>query len=180
MARKHRQNEDGVGGPGGASLGKPVSRARAMLPQAELDEVIRGIMKDMCEGRWRTGPSHEALAKKYGVTIAGVQAWAAKASLVLRQLRGDVDHVREQILLGIDLCQDLALREDEMGRRDLKAALQALELRAKVFGVMAPKQVEVSHQPVEVDIDELRAILRPMGYDIVALARDTEGEPVLE
>lgn len=149
-----------------------VSPARAR-PQEELDAIIGMVMSDMCEGRWRTGASHREYAEKYGVTVSAVQDWASKAALVLRKLRGDVDEVRDAILAGIEYCQKLALEVDKDGHRDLKAALAALELRAKVFGAMAPTKVE--QVPTQtVTLEELRSTLNAMGYDIVPL-KETNG-----
>jgi hypothetical protein len=152
---------------------EPVSPARAR-PQAELDAIIGGIMTDMCEGRWRTGASHRELSEQHGVTIAAVQDWASKAALVLRKLRGDADEVRDAILSGIEYCQKLALEADEDGRRDLKAALSALELRAKVFGVMAPTKLETTTTVQTIELSELKTLLNSMGYDIVPL-KETNG-----
>lgn len=136
----------GGGRPVVSSKIDPGTPARARASEEEKaeaqrarDVIIRGIMTEMCEGRWQTGKSHRALADVHNVELSTVRGWAAEAALVLRQCRGNPEDIRDEILAGIENCHRFALAEN-----DVRSALSALELRTKVLGLLVTKVQDVT------------------------------------
>lgn len=128
----------------------------------------------MLAGKWRTGTSHAAYMKEYGVGHECVKRWASEAYLFLRICQGSKEDIRGRILAGIETAQRLALERkrfiptqdgiDERIDPDVKTYVQSLEFYARVHGADKPDD-EQREQVTEAELAEL---LKARGWKVEA------------
>ncbi len=116
--------------------------------------------------RDRVSPStvHEAVSRAMERTIA--EPTAALRAKELQALEALLE-----MAMGAEDCTDL---------ERVYAVLKVIERRHKVLGIDAPMKVEAKLETETVDVEQLRALLRPLGWDIVPLAIETTGEEAKE
>ena len=141
-----------------------IERRTQMHTPAETDAIVRDIMADMCDGRWRAGMSHRAYATKLGAEIKTVRHWAAQASRSIRLCAGNEDEIRGRMQAGIDHIISLALQQDPP---DLHAYLGALTLLGKVHGIGTTQELK-PQTTIDVTIEQAREALGLLGYEVVA------------
>jgi len=113
----------------------------------------------MVAGKWVSGRSHEEIAKRHGVSPATVKDWATSASRVIRQLmEGDKDDLRARMLATLETVVEKAMSTRDtfttgVGREmvsefydapDLRAAVGAIDTSAKLLGLNAKTELEVT------------------------------------
>lgn len=133
---------------------KPVNEFAAW--QASLtprERHVGEVVELMADGRWRAGSSHEALARKWGVTPGTVNHVAAEANRVLRLAFRQEPEARKDVLARV-----LATFESigERARKAKSVAGMRVELDAalafgRYYGVEPPKNVRM----VDTDPDGL-------------------------
>lgn len=144
------------------------AEAEKLAAQRALDAIVRGIVDDMCAGKWQTGVSHRILADTHGVELKTVQGWAARAAAIIRQCRGNGDEIRDQIVAGVEDIRRRALES-----KDLRNALSAYELQAKLLGSMATAKIEVTTPPREQLLGRVRNLLQYPTEEIAAILEET-------
>ena len=117
------------------------SRARdvAKMPELTADERVARIESMMLGGEWVAGASHAQLSREWGIGIAGIEKHASEAG---RRIRRAVD---PEAVTGAIIASVTAIgaRAISGAKPDYRAALQALELKARLLGLITTK-VEVS------------------------------------
>ena len=126
------------------------SRAREeKTSQTELRVAL--IRRLMATSAW--GPEVRAqLAKQWDLTEARVSHLAAEASRSLRVDEREVEQERAKLIAGIEEAHRHAMtdRHNVSGQLDLRAALDALELKGKYLGI-APKEAAAT-APVVINV----------------------------
>ena len=125
----------------GVDLSDP-ARAREIREQ-RVDHIV-GLMS---RGQWRAAASHRELSREWDISIGAVQDYAREASGIIRHLvSDDADNVRAQIIACVEQIRYDALNAtkstiggDEYNAPDLNAALKAVELHAKLLGLITQK-----------------------------------------
>jgi hypothetical protein len=97
---------------------------------SKVDAGVSACVELMVAGKWRTGKSHEALAKQFSVTRTCVERWASEASRHIRRALGDPEELRARWLSQLEAVHGEAR---ELG--DLPAAIAAIGVAAKVSGI---------------------------------------------
>ena len=140
--------------------------ARALAPERpERIAIIAGMMERL---EWVRGKSGPKLAEQWGLDEITVRGDAAEAS---RRVQASPEEVRLDITtLGGEM---LRAKYQEGDARGFAAVGKLL---ADVSGANAPTKLEAKLEYESVDIEQLRALLRPLGWDIVPLAIETQGE----
>lgn len=122
---------------------KKHSRARARARPAAgttkavlRESHVREIMRVMAAGGWRTGLSHAQFAASWRASEDTVRRVAGEASRRLRALAGEHDdEIRGRLLAEVERIGELAI-DPGQERPDYRAALVAIELRAKLLGTL--------------------------------------------
>lgn len=110
--------------------------------RVDADAGVRHCMMLMAEGMWRTKRHRAEVAALFGVSPATVKTWATTASRVLRlSQEPDMEKVRARSLASLQVIVTKALAAGE-----LRAGVSALELRAKLLGLIVQKH-DVTHRP---------------------------------
>lgn len=127
-----------------AGLAHP-ARAREAL-KAQRDTRVDRIIELMAGGQWFGAHTARELAEEWRVTATTVHEYASEASTVIRRVvKEDPDLVRAMIIGGIDRVireahelKRVTKDGDEYAAPDLRAAVAALALKLKVYGLEAP------------------------------------------
>lgn len=151
----------------------------------EVDQAVSEIIDLMLANKWRAGASHREFAKRYGVSTHTVRTWSSQAARFIRQCRGSEDDIREAILTSAQRVTDDALgnkrtlvnkegKAFEVPAPDHRSALQGLDLMARVHGVLREGRGGIGGGlgggTIEVSIEEIRTVVRPLGFDLVRLS----------
>jgi transposase len=160
---------------------KPAERDAA---RRAVDTRIDAIVALMEAGKWRAGLSHNELAARFGVSVDTIYEDARAAGAVMRRFLALTPEERQaakaQLLADLEEHRAIALRlqkpvQMKRGKRtrtefftfpDLGAANEALQERAKIFGLYAPAQVEVTGPPPELErltLEELEQLDAEIG-----------------
>jgi transposase len=163
---------------------KPAERDAA---RRAVDTRIDAIVALMEAGKWRAGLSHNELAARFGVSVDTIYEDARAAGAVMRRFLALTPEERQaakaQLLADLEEHRAIALRTVKpvtwkSGRKgaldqtkllphpDLGAANEALQERAKIFGLYAPAQVEVTGPPPELErltLEELEQLDAEIG-----------------
>jgi hypothetical protein len=116
-----------------------VSKANDERARAQRDQRVDIVLDRMTAGEWQGTRTARELAASWECSLGAVQDYAREASGIIRKvIEGDAADLRAQLLTGL---ADLKRRALEAC--DLKAALGAFELEAKVLGLITQK---VSHK----------------------------------
>lgn len=111
------------------------------------EERVDHIVGLMSKGQWRAAASHRELIREWGVSLGAVQDYAREASGIIRHLiSDDADNVRAQIIACVEQIRFDALNAtrhtlegNEYDAPDLHSALKAVELHAKLLGLITQK-----------------------------------------
>lgn len=160
----------------------PQSDAERAKARTAVDARIDAIVRLMEAGKWRAGVSHRALAAEHGVSVDTILEDARAASAVMRRLLAMTPEEREAakaVLLAdleehraiaLGLKKPVNVKSGKKGARertewfnypDMGAANETLVQRAKIFGLHAPAQLEVTGPPPALEratLEELRAL----------------------
>ena len=121
----------------------------------EMERRVRRVMALMVSGNWLPGASHTALMQEWDVSMTVVRTVAAEAHRLIRfAANDDKEQVRDLILAGIASVRVRSRQRKRTYMRkdgtpltvedpDFDAELRALELTAKMHGLLSHK-VEVS------------------------------------
>lgn len=162
----------------------PLTPADRDKARRAVDARIDAIVALMERGKWRAGVSHQELATRFGVSLDTLYEDARAAGAVMRRLLAttpeerqaaralllaDLEHHR-RLALGARRAVQLRAGKDVnvelVAEPDIRAANDALAERAKVLGLYAPQQVEVSAAPPELErltLAELQALDAEIG-----------------
>jgi len=103
--------------------------------RAVKDQRVDHIVRLMAHGEWHGAGSHHELSDAWGVSIAAVQEYARIASGIIRVVvEGNPDEVRAEIIAGIEAIKAQAIKQ-----RELRTALQAVDLKARMLGLITNK-----------------------------------------
>jgi hypothetical protein len=115
--------------------GPDSDRARAKI---EREVRVDRVLSLMSRGAWFGVRTTRELATEWSCSQGAVNDYAREASGIIRHvLSDDVEELRAQLLLGAEDIRRRALRKS--GGSDLRSALGALELRAKVLGLVVQR-----------------------------------------
>jgi uncharacterized protein YjcR len=154
-------------------------------------------VKLMADGLWVTGVSNVAIAEKHGVSVATVKAWATNASRIIRALHeGDMEEIRARSLSTLETIVATAMRTKKavqvyrrtksgkqsmatefMDEPSLSAAVAALELRAKLLGLIVQKhdvttRPKVAHLSREEHLAELEKLEAEIAAEVKRIAAE--------
>ena len=163
--------------PGGERAQRATTSAEPRGPaKAELREArVRRVMEIMAACEWRTGKSHAELASEWGIAEETVGEVAGEAARRLRALAGEHEaEIVGRMLAEIERIGGMALEATRATNEgvvypapDLRAALAAIELRAKLFGV-GVTNVRISEEVAKLSNDELKRLYDAMRARVVA------------
>lgn len=150
----------------GNSSEQPAETALASDPARAREERVDHIVGLMARGEWRAAASHRDLAVLWGVSVGSVQDYAREASGILRHLvEGDVEGIRAAVVASVERIRVDALANTRTwkGKQypspDYRSALMAVELQAKLLGLIVNK-ADVRVSPVDnMSEDEVNALL---------------------
>lgn len=155
-------------------------RTKAEAFQTNKDAGVAEIIEAMLTG-FDPARLYPELAKKYGVAVQTVAAWASDAARFLRMCRGNEETFREAMLSELhqvaESCKNnvrtwVKKDGDEVNvpSPDHRNWLGSIDLRARVYGITSANgQAGGSGRSggqIEVTIDELRAVLEPLGWEL--------------
>jgi len=151
----------------------PQTDAERAAARRAVDARIDAIVTLMEAGKWRQGVSHAEHVAKFGVSIDTAYEDARAAGAVMRRLLTQTPEEREaaraRLLADLEEHRAIALRlkkpvvivesdgvttlrETKFVRHpDVRAANETLDQRAKVLGLFAPLQLEVTTPPPELE-----------------------------
>lgn len=115
--------------------------------RVDADAGVRRCMELMTSGKWVSGKSHAEVAAEHGVEPVTVKAWATSASRVIRRLaEEDLPEIRARILAGLERAvamaferQGMSLKGEPYDNPDVRGAVAALEVQAKILGLITQK-----------------------------------------
>lgn len=88
-----------------------------------------------------------------------------------------IAELRAKELRALEELLEMTLQAIEAGAIErIEQLRKILADRRKLLGLDAPTKVEVKPESETVDVEQLRALLRPLGWDIVPIAIETTGE----
>jgi hypothetical protein len=159
----------------------PERRRKGVHWSPELDQLTTECLELMLEGRWETGRSHIALAKKHQSTESRIRQAAATASRFIRMCRGKEDEVRERVLMAIDRGEKAAFEAEKLvfdpeggewhraKQPDLKSLIGFLQLQIEVHGLgrTSAKDPRPDDDNVRLPIEELGEMLDGLGFRMV-------------
>jgi hypothetical protein len=128
---------------------------RARPSREEVDAQVAEVEAMMLAGEWLAGRSHRACAERWGVSVDVVEQRAREAG---RSIRRNVDReaVTAAMIASLDTIVGLAVAEKRPRDRDLRAAVAALDLRARLLGLVTTK-VDVRQDLKGLSDEELQA-----------------------
>lgn len=129
----------------------------------------------MSDGRWRTGASHEVVAKKFKVSPATVKDWATSASRIIRlAIEPDREELRARLVVTLEGVVARALKTK---RPDLRNAIMAVAEQGKLLG-LATSKIDVTTRPsvAHLSREEHMAELEKLRAEIVAEAERIRAE----
>lgn len=131
-------------------------RATPTRTRERSDAGVRRCVELMTSGLWVTGKSGAQVAEEFGVAEATVKDWATSASRVIRlAIEGDKEDIRARMIATLDLCIAKAMTKTgaAVGKGgevsvydapDIKAAVSAVGEQAKILGLVAKTEMEVT------------------------------------
>lgn len=136
------------------------------MSERDFDADVRHIVELMTAGEWSSRVARR-LAEEWAIDVSAVRRRATDASR--RIARGvDREEVTGAIVAGLERAQ--AMAEDE---RDVKGYVQALKLRAELYGMLVQKHDVQAHPwrelPPEEQARRLRAALPAMQAELARL-----------
>lgn len=151
----------------------PSARA-PVAPRAreDADAGVKDIVELMTSGRWVTGASHQAIAAKHHVHPETVKKWATNASRIIRfAIEGDVEEIRARMVSTLENIVSTAMTYERVitdrhgasftvAQPDLKAAVSAIDLQAKLLGLVVQKhEVQMTEEEARRVLSDARDII---------------------
>lgn len=167
----------------------------------DADKGVAEIVDLMTRGLWVSGPSHVEIAEKHGVSPATVKGWATSASRVIRAVMdADKDELRARMRAMLETVVHKAMTTrdvfttgtNEKGcmvaefrdAPNLNAAVSAIELQAKLLGLITNKhdvttRPSVGHLSREQHAEALKKLSDEIAAEQARLEEEAiaEGEP---
>lgn len=136
------------------------NHARARGPggsEGHIEEGVRRCVELMTADEWVTGESHAKVAAEFGVSPHTVKTWASAAARIIRIAIGEGDEVRARLFVTLERLQRMAESKQAAtadgeiyAAPDVKAAIQAVAERAKLWGLVEQRhKVDITVQAID-------------------------------